>query len=429
MKNHRLLLLGLLFALVLAGLLTRQGGLLALAIPLGVYLGVALAYSPEAVTLSAARTLSADWVGEQDPATALLRLTNTGQRLEDMRVCVPLPAGVQPLTGQQAGFAALAAGETLELRQTFRAGRGEYRAPEILVTAGETFGLFAQTLCLPAPFCWVVRPRAGRLRSLKIRPPQTRGFAGPIAARQGGVGVDFFALREYQPGDPRRQINWRVAARHTDTLFTNVFEQERVADVGLILDARQSVEVVAGGQSLFEEAVRATAALADSLLHDGQRVGLWVYGGLIQRVFPGSGRVQRQRLLRVLSAARPGHNYALESLGCLPTRSFPARSQIVLVSPLQPGDVSVLVQLRSQGYAVLVVCPDPVDFEVHRTAAGPGDDWACRLARAERNFLLQQVRRVGVQVIEWRVTEPLETCVRRVLENRPGVHPRLGAGR
>ena len=56
--------------------------------------------------------------------------------------------------------------------------------------------------------------------------------------------MSFWGVREYQMGDSLRHINWKIAARRmiaarqAQELFTNEFEQERIADVGLILDAR-----------------------------------------------------------------------------------------------------------------------------------------------------------------------------------------------
>ena len=148
--------------------------------------------------------------------------------------------------------------------------------------------------------------------------------------------MNFFGVREYQVGDPLRWINWRVVARHTEFLFTNVFEQERIADVGLILDARQQNDVLSPDGPLFDHAVRATASLAEVFLGAGNRVGLLIYGSGMTRTFPGYGKVQRDRIMRALARAKTGFNYALESLEYLPTRFFPARSQIVMISPLLP---------------------------------------------------------------------------------------------
>jgi uncharacterized protein (DUF58 family) len=299
-----------------------------------------------------------------------------------------------------------------------------------------------------------------------VRPPRTRGFAGPIPARQSGSGVDFFGVREYQMGDRLRWMNWRVSARRDDgadaaymsrvagdapdripqgdaaqrdhgrysaglhNLFTNEFEQERIADIGLILDARQQNDVQTAEGSLFDHATQATASLAEMFLEAGNRVGLLIYGRGREGVFPGYGHVQRERILRALGRTATGHNYALESLNHLPTRFFPARSQIVFIGALNgTDDVAVLTGLRANGYAVMVVSPNPVAFEAQslaasgargtnapRTARQPGTrltglEYANRLAQVERRLALLSLQRVGVQVVDWRVDQSLDLAL------------------
>ncbi len=118
--------------------------------------------------------------------------------------------------------------------------------------------------------------------------------------------------------------------------------------------------------------------------------------------------------MHALGQARTGHNFALESLGFLPTRFFPAGSQIVMVSPLLSADAPVFTQLRSCGYEVLVISPDPVSFEArgfNLLAENPG----IRLAQIERALLLRQLQRLGVRVLDWPVQRPFEPMVRSTL--------------
>ena len=135
------------------------------------------------------------------------------------------------------------------------------------------------------------------------------------------------------------------------------------------------------------------------------------------RVFPGYGHVQRDRIMRELAKATTSVNYALESLTHLPTRLFPAKSQLVLISPLLPEDIPVIVQMRAHGYAVIVVSPDPIAFEAafqrDRTSA------AYRFASAERQFMLRQVRESGARVVNWQVDQPLESVIREALARQP----------
>jgi uncharacterized protein (DUF58 family) len=230
-------------------------------------------------------------------------------------------------------------------------------------------------------------------------------------------------VREYQVGDPLRWINWKVAARHDQTLFTNEFEQERIADVGLILDARSQSDIHCKDGSLFEYSVRVTASLADAFLSDGNRVGLLIYGRGQEKTFPGYGKVQRERILRALGNARTSDNLALQSLNYLPTRFFPAHSQIVMVSPLSDHDLPVLFQLRALGYSLLIVSPDPVSFEARLYAKDEVVSVATRLANLERVLLLHKLQRGGIQTVDWDVTRPFDQVAYAMLGRLPrGIH-------
>ena len=162
-----------------------------------------------------------------------------------------------------------------------------------------------------------ILPPVLRLRRVAIQPRRTRIYSGTIPARQGGAGVEFFDVRHYQPGDSPRWINWRATARHPQDVFSNEFEQERAADVGLILDGRRRTNDF-GDRSIFEHSVLATAALADTFLNAGNRVGLLFYGRQITWTMPGYGKLQSERILHDLSLLEPGEFALLWRIICPP---------------------------------------------------------------------------------------------------------------
>jgi uncharacterized protein (DUF58 family) len=204
----------------------------------------------------------------------------------------------------------------------------------------------------------------------------------------------------------------KVSARAEREIYTTNYEIQRIADVGIILDARQTIDVYNGKERLFEHSVRAAGNLADLFLQDGNRVGLLVYGAAIVSAFPGTGKIQRERILQVLAKAQTGFSYALEKFDYLPTRFFPPKSQIVLVSPLIAHDIPVLGYLRRQGYAILVVSPNAVLFETDPASDAGVDYLARRTALVERSLHINALRRLGLQVVDWDVSAPLEPLVR-----------------
>lgn len=424
MSGRFIALAAISYGIIFIGLITMNGAPLALAVPLVVFLTVALVYRPPRVQLSAERTLSADLVTQNTLVKVAVRITNLGPALDELLIVDTLPEGLELVEGKIRTLTALPEGASIEFGYTVRAARGKFTFSEILVSASEHLGVLRQNQTLQAHGRVVFLPETYHLKKVAIRPRRTHGHFGPIPSRQPGSGVDFLGLREYQMGDPRRWINWRASARHNQELFVNQFEQERIADVGIILDARQQSNILLpNGNSLFEYSVRAAGALSDALLGEGNRVGLLIYGFGVERTFPGYGKVQQERILYALGQARTGHNFALENLGYLPTRFFPTGSQIVMVSPLLLEDVSPLIQLRATGYEVMVISPNPVDFEAR--VFGMKGSLAWQLARIERALLLRKLQRLGIRILDWPVDQPFEPLVRSSL-GRVSAGRRLG---
>jgi uncharacterized protein (DUF58 family) len=418
MSGKTFLFLTLATGLILAGIIERNGSLILLAFFLLLWVAFAWIRRPKNLQLKVSRRLSHGLVSVGSPVEVSLRIENEGSDLDELLVEDYLPEQVQVVENQAHILTPLRKGQAIEFTYIITSQRGSLGFPMVRASASDTFGFFTTTLNFPTSGRLTVIPRPTRIREPIIHPERTMGFAGPIRARQAGAGTDFFGLREYQLGDPRRHINWRVSARHEAELYTNEFEQERIAQVGFILDAREQSNPVFGKESIFEFSVQMTAALAEAFLRQGNRVGLLVYGHTMLRTFPGYGKVQLERILRSLAEAVPGHNYALEKLDYLPTRFFPAHSQIVLVSPLMESDYSVLTRLRALGYSVMLVSPDPVYFEAMAVGLDLNNDPAARIARLERHLMLTKLQRAGIQVVNWPVEQPLQAIIDRTLRRK-----------
>jgi uncharacterized protein (DUF58 family) len=406
MSRRIFLLAILLYFLLFFGIITLNGSVVALAFPLVIYLSAAYYFQPEKNNLVITREVSADCVYSGLPVVVKLTLVNNGSNLDEVLIEDSFPPQFTKIEGESRFLFSLRSGESRRIEYTLVGTRGCYILNQAKITVFESMGLVSKEYILESPVNLVVLPELKRLHQIKIRPRRTHDYVGPIPARQGGSGIDFFGIREYHVGDPLRWINWKVAARHEQTLFTNEFEQERIADVGLILDARSQSDIPGPNGSLFEHSVRVTASLADAFLNDGNRVGLLIYGRGQERTFPGYGKVQRERILRALGNARTSNNLALQSLDYLPTRFFPAHSQIVMISPLSDHDLPVLRRLRALGYSLLIISPDPVAFEASLYERNPDLDLAARIAYLERVLLLHKLQRTGIQTVDWDVSIP-----------------------
>ncbi|MEM7342958.1 MAG: DUF58 domain-containing protein [Chloroflexota bacterium] len=405
MKKHTLLIL-IIYTIVLSGLVTRNGQLLILAIPPLVYLGIGLLHRPEKPQLTLTRHLSAIQVAEQEPVTIELSVINQGPTIEEVFIEDQIPAGLTLIEGYSTVLTTLSPGATITLTYMLQGPRGAYHFPGVQTTIQERLGLFTEQIYDDISDQLLIVPQTIRLKRVAIRPRQTRVYAGQIPARQGGPGVEFFGLRHYQPGDPLRWVNARATARHTQNLFVNEFEQERMADVGLILDARQQSEIRTSAGSLFDHSAQATAALGEAFLTTGNRVGLFIYGRYLDWTFPGYGKMQQQRILQALAKTQIGSGEVFATLEHLPTRLFPARSQLVFISPLLSHDMDRLIMLRARGYKLLVISPNPIRFEQQQIGQTKDILLAARVAHLERALLLNKLRQADIQVIDWPVDTP-----------------------
>jgi uncharacterized protein (DUF58 family) len=313
----------------------------------------------------------------------------------------------------------LAKGASFTFSYTVSGPRGEYGFESLEATVNDHLAVTRRRVRVEAKGQLFIFPPVTRLRHVAIHPRRTRVYAGSIPARVGGTGTEFFGVREYQPGDPHHSINWRVSAHYDDLLFANEFQQERVADVGIVLDGRLRTNHFAHGYSLFEYSVQAAAALSDALLSQGNRVGLLVYASFLRWSSPGYGKVQRERILYTLAHAEAGDSEVFSDLGYLPRRLFPPESQIILVSPLVEDDLEPLVRLRARGYQVLLVSPNPVNYELSYLPHNRDTELAGHVLGMERTLLLQKVQHAGIQTLDWDVNEPFDAVVKRKLSRPP----------
>jgi uncharacterized protein (DUF58 family) len=309
----------------------------------------------------------------------------------------------------------LETGEETRLTYSFQTARGAFRWNTVHAVVSDTFGLFEIELELPAAADMMVKPAMKRFRSFPLRPERTLHSPGVIPARIGGGGTDFWGVREYHAGDPLRRLDWRRTARHPRRIFTREFEQEEIADIGLILDARQRSDFRCGEDSLFEHALGAAASLAELFLRRGNRLSLLMPGDEMAIVYPGYGKVQLNRILHRLAEAQPRAKHGQLSLDNVPLRVFGSRALIVIISPLTSSDLPIFPRLRARGNQCLLISPDPISFMGSSSPQDPAGRLAVRLARIERRLDLRRIAQLGIRVIDWQVHQPLSPLVRDAL--------------
>ena len=135
----------------------------------------------------------------------------------------------------------------------------------------------------------------------------------PLAVALGGeerallrtTGLELSELREYQPGDDVRHIDWNVSAR-ADRPFVRLSQAERALDVWLLLDTSASLDWGTARCLKRDHARTFALAAAYLLARRGNRVGALLFGAQPgQAMAPAAGRTHLLRLLAWIQAPPP----------------------------------------------------------------------------------------------------------------------------
>ncbi len=401
--------------LLLAALALKRGELAWLALPFLLYLGAGIWLSPEPEKLhfNVERKVSKTNSASLAQIDILVRVRNLGKPIERLTLYDPLPEGIFLSSGQNQICTALDKGGEAVLEYSFQAGRGSFHWDCLRAAASDPLSIVEIPMDLPASGELVVQPISPRFSHLPLHPHSTLHSLGSIPARLAGSGIDFWGVREYHPGDSLRWLDWRLTARHPRQFFTKEFEQEEIADIGLILDARQKAYLRVGENDLFELAVQAAAGLAETFSRQGHRLSLLATSDVLTMIYPGYGKVQLNRILHCLARLKPGENNA--GMAGLPLRLFSSQALLLVISPYVHGDASLYPRLRAGGFQAVLISPDPFDLIEHSIKKGQSIRLALRAARLDRLQDLHEVSQLGIPVINWQTSQPLYPLVRLAL--------------
>ncbi|HEX4630281.1 MAG TPA: DUF58 domain-containing protein [Chthoniobacterales bacterium] len=182
-----------------------------------------------------------------------------------------------------------------------------------------------------------------KIRALEIK---TKGlvqtmFAGDYHSVFKGRGMNFEDVREYQPGDEIRAIDWNVTAR-LGTAFVKKFTEERELTVVLVVDVSASGNFGSVAQSKRELAAEVACVLAFSAIRNNDKVGLLLFSDRVELFIPPKkGRSHTLRIIREILFFEPAGRgtapgLALDYLNNVVTR----RAVVFFISDFQTSDFS-----------------------------------------------------------------------------------------
>jgi uncharacterized protein (DUF58 family) len=276
--------------------------------------------------------------------------------------------------------------------------------------------------------------RQVRMIELRTRGLVTSIFSGEYQSVFRGQGMEFSEVREYEPGDDVRNIEWNVTAR-TGHPYVKKHVEERELTVLLVVDLSGSEQFGTRGRFKAELAAELAAVLALSAVRNNDRVGLVIFSDHVEHVVPPrKGRRHVLRLIRDLLAFRPsGRGTDIASALDYSARLLAHRGVIFLLSDFAPPadlqDVLPrwektlrLVSRRHDVVGISITDPAELDLPdagivaIHDPESGAYSYvdmsrrdvrtvFAAMLAK-ERIEMRRLFRRLGVDEIEVRTDQP-----------------------
>lgn len=266
----------------------------------------------------------------------------------------------------------------------------------------------------------------------------TEQLSGNYTSVFKGQGLAFREVRQYQPGDDVRSIDWNVSARMSEA-YVKVFVEEREMTVMLVVDLSASEEFGTRNGSKARLAAEVAALCAFSAIKHNDRVGLILATDRIEKLVPPKkGQKHVMRVIREILGARPEHTgtdlkIALDTLCNLARR----RSVAFVLSDFYARGYERALSLASARHDVIpVVLTDPRDTELPQVGLASFQDLEtgeevivdtssatvrkhyAKWMRTQRDAQIKLFRKLGLDHVVVRTDEPYVKPLRDLFARR-----------
>ena len=197
-----------------------------------------------------------------------------------------------------------------------------------------------------------------RVRKIEIK---THGlsrniFAGEYHSQFKGRGMSLSEVREYQPGDDVRSIDWNVTAR-MNRPYIKVYEEERELTVMLLVDVSGSRNFGTQSQMKRDTIAEVAATLAFSTIENNDKVGVIFFSDQVEKFIPPKkGKSHVLHIIRELLSFEPEHhgtdiNAALQYL----TNAQKRRCTAFIISDLMDVQFNNVQSTKDRGVSPIVI--------------------------------------------------------------------------
>jgi uncharacterized protein (DUF58 family) len=176
-----------------------------------------------------------------------------------------------------------------------------------------------------------------------------------------GQGMEFEEVREYQPGDEIRTIDWNVTARSGHP-YVKRYREERELTVVTLVDVSPSERFGSGFQQKAELAAEFSAVIAFSAIRNGDKVGTVLFTDQVEKYIPPKkGRKHVLRVVREILDFRPkSRGTDLEEALRFVAKVLRRRTTIFLISDFLASDFErALAAVRAKHDVIAVRISDP----------------------------------------------------------------------
>jgi len=261
---------------------------------------------------------------------------------------------------------------------------------------------------------------------IKARILADEALVGTYRSVFRGSGLDFEEVREYEPGDDIRSIDWNVTAR-MNVPYIKKYREERELNIYLAVDVSSSGWFGTANVNKLELATDVAALLAVTALHNNDRIGLVLFAdGVREFLPPRQGRHHLLHVIRELLFAEPRRSRTeIASVTDFLANVTKKRNVVFVLSDFLDFDFEA--PLRALGHkhdVIALILNDPRELElpsvgllaledaetgsvgyVDTSAAAIRETYACA-ARERRAHRLRTVSRLGVDRVEISTDRP-----------------------
>lgn len=266
----------------------------------------------------------------------------------------------------------------------------------------------------------------------------TEQFSGEYHSVFRGQGIEFDEVREYEPGDDIRSIDWNVTARMGHP-YIKRYAEERELTILFLVDVSGSQAFGSGSRSKAELAAELTCLLALSAMRNQDKVGLVLFSDrIVKSIPPRKGRTAVMRLVReVLAAEETRHGTDLGAALRFLCRVQRRRAVVFLISDFMDQGYEKDLRLAARRHdligchladpreerlpeAGLIECEDPESGEVFlldTSSAAVRRQFEQRAAES-RDSLRDSFRRMAIDHLFLATDRPCVDDIRRLFRQR-----------